>query len=202
MLFGNLLALLQNNVKRILAYSSIAHIGYLLTALLAGGKWAVVAITLYLLTYFITTLGAFGVITVLSGKQRDIEMLDDYRGLAFRHPYLAGIFTGFLFSLAGIPLTAGFIGKFYIFSANVDARLWLLLIVLIISSVIGLFYYLRIIVALYKPADEQQVIQGAAPSMSFAGGIVLGLLTVFLLWAGVYPSPFINLVKVMVSGLN
>jgi NADH-quinone oxidoreductase subunit N len=202
MLFGNLLALLQNNVKRILAYSSIAHIGYLLTALLAGGALAIVAVSLYLLTYFITTLGAFGVITVLSGKQTDIEMLDDYRGLSSRHPYLAGIFTGFLFSLAGIPLTAGFIGKFYIFSANVNAQLWLLLIVLIISSVIGLFYYLRIIVALYKPADETQTMSASVPSLSFAGGLILILLTAALLIIGIYPSPVIGLVKIMTSGLG
>jgi NADH-quinone oxidoreductase subunit N len=202
MLFGNLLALLQNNVKRILAYSSIAHIGYLLTALLAGGSLAIVAVSLYLLTYFITTLGAFGVITVLSGKQRDIEMLDDYRGLAYQHPCLAGIFTGFLFSLAGIPLTAGFIGKFYIFSANVNSQLWLLLIVLIISSVIGLFYYLRIIVAVYKPADETQTAPALAPSLSFAGGLVLVLLTFALLFIGIYPAPVIGLVKIIAGGLG
>jgi NADH-quinone oxidoreductase subunit N len=205
MFFGNLLALLQQNVKRILAYSSIAHIGYLLTALLAGGKWAAVAVTLYLLTYFVTTLGAFGVITILSGKDRDFDMLDDYRGLVFRHPVLASVFTGFLLSLAGIPLTAGFIGKFYIFSANVDARLWLLLIVLVINSVIGLFYYLRIIVTLYSPTEQLQTVSGTrfgpAPSISFAGGFVMALLVLFLLWIGVYPSPFIDLVKDMVSVL-
>ena len=205
MFFGNLLALLQNNVKRILAYSSIAHIGYLLTALLAGGKWAAVAVTLYLLTYFITTLGAFGVITILSSKDRDFDMLDDYRGLVFRHPVLASVFTGFLLSLAGIPLTAGFIGKFYIFSANVDARLWLLLIVLVINSVIGLFYYLRIIIKLYSPAEESQAVSrsqfGSAPSFSFAGGFVMAMLLLFLLWIGIYPSPFIDIVRDMVSGL-
>jgi NADH-quinone oxidoreductase subunit N len=204
MFFGNLLALLQQNVKRILAYSSIAHIGYLLTALLAGGKWAAVAVTLYLLTYFITTLGTFGVITVLSSKQKDIGALDEYRGLAFQHPLLAGVFTGFLLSLAGIPLTAGFIGKFYIFSANADARLWFLLIVLVINSVIGLFYYLRIIVTLYRPAEQPQAISQSqflpAPSLSFAGGFVLALLTLFLLWVGIYPAPFIELVRVMTAG--
>jgi NADH-quinone oxidoreductase subunit N len=205
MFFGNLLALLQNNVKRVLAYSSIAHMGYLLTALLAGGKWAAVAVTLYLLTYFITTLGAFGVITILSGKDRDFDMLNDYRGLVFQHPVLTSAFTGFLLSLAGIPLTAGFIGKFYIFSANADARLWLLLIVLVINSVIGLFYYLRIIVKLYTPTEQLQAISGPqfgpAPSISFAGGFVMALLLLFLLWIGVYPSPFIDIVRDMVGGL-
>ena len=205
MFFGNLLALLQQNVKRILAYSSIAHIGYLLTALLAGGKWAVVAVTLYLLTYFVTTLGAFGVITILSGKERDFDILDDYRGLAFRYPVLTGVFTGFLLSLAGIPLTAGFIGKFYIFTANTDAKLWLLLIMLVINSVIGLFYYLRIVVKLYSLAQESKAaIQpqfGAAPSLSFVGGFVMALLLLTLVWIGVYPSPFIDMVKSMVGNL-
>jgi NADH-quinone oxidoreductase subunit N len=205
MFFGNLLALMQQNVKRILAYSSIAHMGYLLTALLAGGKWAAVAVTLYLLTYFITTLGAFGVVTILSSKERDFDMLEDYRGLAFRHPVLAGVFTGFLFSLAGIPLTAGFIGKFYIFSANVNANMWFLLAVLVINSVIGLFYYLRIIVTQYKPLEGPQAISqmplGFAPSLSLSGGFIMALLFFFLLWAGVYPSPFIVVVKAMVSVL-
>ncbi|MGA2070170.1 MAG: NADH-quinone oxidoreductase subunit N [Sedimentisphaerales bacterium] len=205
MFFGNLLALLQNNVKRILAYSSIAHMGYLLTALLAGGKWAAVAVTLYLLTYFVTTLGAFGVITILSSKEKDFDMLDNYRGLVFQHPVLVAVFTGFLLSLAGIPLTAGFIGKFYIFSANVDASMWLLLAALVINSVIGLFYYLRIIVTLYKPTEEPQAALVSqfrpAPSFSFAGGLVLAMLMLFLLWIGVYPSPFIDLVRDMVSGL-
>jgi len=199
MFFGNFLALLQNNVKRILAYSSIAHMGYLLTALLAGGTLAAVAVTLYILTYFVTTLGAFGVITVLSKKDNDFEMLDDYRGLAGRHSVLSGIFTGFLLSLAGIPLTAGFIGKFYIFSANVDGKLWLLLTVLIISSVLGLFYYLRIIVAVYT--KKELATRERAPSWSLAGGFALGFLTVFLLWIGIYPSPFIDFVRIMVSGL-
>jgi NADH-quinone oxidoreductase subunit N len=204
MFFGNLLALLQNNVKRILAYSSIAHMGYLLTALLAGGKFAAVAITLYLLTYFITTLGAFGVITVLSNKDKDFEMLVDYQGLASRHPYLSGIFTGMLLSLAGIPLTAGFIGKFYIFSANVNAGMWLLLAALVINSVIGLFYYLRIIVAMYWRVEEKELPQAQlcfAPSGSLAGGFVLAFLSISLLVIGIYPSPFIKIIGTIVSSL-
>jgi NADH-quinone oxidoreductase subunit N len=201
MFFGNLLALLQNNVKRILAYSSIAHMGYLLSALLAGGRWAAVAVTLYLLTYFITTLGAFGVITVLSSKEKDVDMLGDFHGLAFRHPALAAFFTAFLLSLAGIPLTAGFIGKFFIFSANTSANMWLLLSSLIINSVIGLFYYLRIIVTVYKPLEEPQTSPVPAPSLSFVGGLVLAILTLALFGIGVYPAPFIGFIKIMVSGL-
>ena len=114
-LVGNLLALLQNNVKRILAYSSIAHLGYLLVALLAGGALQVEAVTYYLVAYVVMTLGAFGIITVLSASSAaaEVEELDDYRGLIWLRPWLGGIFAVMLLSLAGIPLTMGFIGKFY-----------------------------------------------------------------------------------------
>ena len=113
MVAGNLLALLQDNVKRMLAYSSIAHLGYLLVAFLAAGQSGSEAITFYLVAYFVTTLGAFGVVTVLSTSAGDAERLEDYRGLFWRRPALAAVFTAMLFSLAGIPLTAGFVGKFY-----------------------------------------------------------------------------------------
>ena len=114
MVVGNLLALLQHNVKRLLAYSSIAHLGYLLVAFLASSVLATTAVTFYLVAYFVTTLGAFGVVTVLSTGEREAESLDDYRGLVVRRPWLAALFTAMLLSLAGIPLTAGFVGKFYL----------------------------------------------------------------------------------------
>jgi NADH-quinone oxidoreductase subunit N len=106
MFTGNLLALFQSNVKRILAYSSISHLGYILVTLLASGAIAATAAAFYLSAYFITTLGAFGVVTILSEKDRDADSMDDYRGLAWRRPWLAGVFTAMLLSL-GIPLTAG-----------------------------------------------------------------------------------------------
>ncbi len=206
MFVGNLLALLQDNVKRMLAYSSIAHIGYLLVALLASGKLAPVAVTFYLVAYFITTLGAFGIITVLSGKEDERDQLADYRGLVFRHPWLAGVFTAMLLSLAGIPLTAGFIGKFYVISAGVGSSLWLLVIALIINSAIGLFYYLRVIVAMYSKSLEEgppQQVPGHAPAASFslAAGLSLTTLTVLLIWIGVYPSPLISFIQTMVANL-
>src|SRR5215212_7383683 len=145
MLVGNLLALLQNNVKRILAYSSIAHLGYLLVAFLAAGPMAVEAVSFYLLAYFVTNLGAFAVVTLCSlhNSETDTDDLEEYRGLFWRRPWLAGAFTAMLLSLAGIPLTAGFVAKFYAFAAGVDAALWLLVVVLMITSMIGLYYYLR-----------------------------------------------------------
>jgi len=198
MFAGNLLALLQQNVKRILAYSSISHIGYLLVTLLASGATAVTAAAFYLTAYFVTTLGAFGVITILSNKDRDADNIDDYKGLAVRRPWLAAAFTAMLLSLAGIPLTAGFIGKFYIVAAGVHSALWIPIIVLIVNSVIGLFYYLRIIVAIYARPIEQ-----AAPEStgSLSGHVVLAALTLMLIGLGVYPGPVIQLIQKTIQSL-
>jgi NADH-quinone oxidoreductase subunit N len=198
MFTGNLLALLQTNVKRILAYSSISHLGYLLVTLLAGGATAVTAAAFYLAAYFITTLGAFGVVTVLSKRDRDADRMEDYQGLATRQPWLAGILTAMLFSLAGIPLTAGFVGKFYVVAAGVDSSLWLLVVALVVNSVIGLFYYLRIIIAMYA-SPVQQAEPEQIPSV--LGHTVLACLTVLLVWLGVYPGTIIDLIKKTIQSL-
>lgn len=200
-LAGNLLALLQNNVKRILAYSSIAHMGYLLVAFVAlsqiGSQFAVETVSFYLAAYIITTLGAFGMVTVLSSTETEADGLEDYRGLFWRRPWLAGCFTAMLLSLAGIPLTVGFIGKFYIFVAGVDGGLWLLLLVLIIGSGIGLYYYLRIVFQMVKePAPQGEQAGGA---ISWLGGVVLSVLTVLLLWFGVFPGVLMELIQGMAA---
>lgn len=195
MFAGNLLALLQTNVKRILAYSSISHLGYLLVTILASGPMAKSAAGFYLLAYFITTLGAFGVVAMLSSQDRDADELNDYRGLVWTNPVLAGVFTAMLFSLAGIPLTAGFVGKFYVVAAGVDSALWMLLIALAINSVIGLFYYLRIIITLFERPAQEDVAQLVT---SRSGGFVLAVLTILLVWLGVYPGPMIDLITTMV----
>ncbi len=148
MLAGNLLALMQNNVKRILAYSSIAHMGYVLVALVVGGAMGASAVIFYLIAYFVMTLGAFAVVTVLSPQDRDADQIEDYRGLFWRRPVLALVFTAMLLSLAGIPMTAGFLGKFYIIAAGAAVGSWALILILVVSSTIGLFYYLRVVVAL------------------------------------------------------
>lgn len=208
MFFGNFLSLLQNNVKRILAYSSIAHIGYLLVAFLASGPNAIEAVSFYLLAYFITTLGAFGVITVLSGNDKDLDRLEDYRGLVNNHTLLAGVFTAMMLSLAGIPLTAGFIGKFYILSAGAGAGLWMLVIILVINSVIGLFYYLRVIITMFSRQEEfEHFISTDAeskvftPALSLLSGACLAILTILLVWIGVYPSPFINFINAIAAAI-
>lgn len=200
MFFGNILALLQDNVKRILAYSSIAHLGYLLVAFLAGRTYAFTAVAFYLIAYFVTTLGAFGIITVLSGKERDADNLEDYKGMAWRRPFLTAVFTAMLLSLAGIPLTAGFIAKFYIMGAGVGSKLWTLVVILAVTSGIGLFYYLRVIVTLYTRPSEKEI-PAAAERVPLAGGIVLATLAAMLLWLGCYPSTFIDIIQ-MIIGSN
>ena len=157
MVVGNLLALLQQNVKRILAYSSIAHLGYLLIALLVVSSAANPALgtetaLVYLAAYFAMTLGAFAVVTAASSVEagRDADSIADFEGLFWRRPVLAASFAVMLLSLAGIPMTLGFIAKFYLFAAGVEGTLWVLLWALIVGSGIGLFYYLRIIFAMTR----------------------------------------------------
>ena len=193
MIAGNLLALFQDNVKRLLAYSSIAHMGYLLVAFLAGGPLRVTAALFYLMAYFISSLGAFGVVTLLSNGRRDADRLDDYRGLFARRPWLAGAFTAMLLSLAGIPLTAGFIGKFYVLAAGVGSFLWVPVGTLVITSVIGLVYYLRVLMAMYTPPPAAGL---AVPAMP-AGALALVILTALLLGLGIYPGPVLETISVL-----
>jgi NADH-quinone oxidoreductase subunit N len=193
MLAGNLLALLQNNVKRILAYSSIAHLGYLLVAFQTGGARGVTAVTFYLVAYFVTTIGAFGVVTALSGGAGEAEEMSDYEGLSQRRPWISGVFTAMLLSLAGMPFTAGFIGKFYVVAAGVGALLWIQVIVLAISSAIGLFYYLRVINAMYSVPSEK--VRQLPASLQVVAGITLAAIVLLLVFLGVYPSPLIDLIQ-------
>jgi len=200
MIFGNVLALQQSNVKRLLAYSSIAHMGYLLVAFVAGGTLGTVAASFYLLVYFVTTLACFAVVTLLSGGERDADALEDYRGLFWRRPALAATFTVALLSLAGIPLTAGFIGKFYLVATGASVGLWALVMVLVVSSVVGLFYYLRVVVALYAREPAPTVAPGAA-RLAPGGLAVLAVLALLLLWLGIYPAAALGLVRSAVASM-
>jgi NADH-quinone oxidoreductase subunit N len=198
MVVGNLLALRQQHIKRVLAYSAIAHLGYLLIPLITLGQTdaalAVEATLVYLGAYFIMTLAAFAVVTVLSGPAPgdDADSLECYQGLLWRRPAIAAVLAGALLSLAGIPLTVGFIAKFYVFAAGVSATAWLLLAALVAGSGIGLYYYLRIVFVMTRTGE------GAAaelPRASASGGLTLGVLGALLLLLGVYPAPFINAVR-------
>ncbi len=202
MFAGNLLALAQNNVKRLLAYSSIAHMGYLLVAFLAGGSMGATAATFYLAAYFVASLITFGVVTVLSGREREADELEDYRGLFWRRPWLATIFLTALLSLGGIPLTAGFMGKFYVLMAGVGSALWLLAILLVVNTMISFYYYLRVAFMMFRDAPEREAASVAAPSLSFMSAAVLSALTLLLVWIGVYPGPLIHTIQTMVAGVT
>ena len=205
MVVGNLLALLQENVKRILAYSSIAHLGYLLVGVLAGGAHAVEAVTFYLVAYFASTLGAFGLIGFLSTSERETDTLEDFRGLYSRRPWVAAGFTTMLLSLTGIPFTAGFLGKFFVIAAGVNSDLWFLVLMLALNSAIGLFYYLRIIIVMYSAqpvADDG----GASPTLmersaSAPAGATLAALCLAVVGLGIYPKPVIALIQTAISAL-
>src|SRR5580658_6272304 len=188
---GNLLALEQSNVKRILAYSSIAHFGYILVALLAGGPMATEAVNFYLVAYTATILAAFGVVTVLSTADRDADDIEDYRGLFWPRPATASVLTVALLSLAGIPATAGFVSKFYVLAAGAAASAWPLMLILAITSVAGLFYYLRVVVALYSAPPVPSFMR----TISKGGVFVVVALSILLIWGGVYPTPLLNLVR-------
>jgi NADH-quinone oxidoreductase subunit N len=203
MLTGNLLALTQTNVKRILAYSSISHMGYLLVALLAGGALGAPAATYYFAAYTATTLGAFGAMTVLSGSRREAASIDDYRGLLWKRPLVAGAFTTMLLSLAGIPLTAGFLGKFYVIAAGASQSRWVLLFTLVVSSTIGLFYYLRIIVAMYDQTrtPDLEVDSGTLP-LPFPATLALAALTGLVFLLGVHPAPLWDVIVAVTRNLG
>jgi len=195
MLIGNLLALMQNNVKRILAYSSIAHLGYLLVAFIAGKGMGIQAATFYITIYMITVIGAFGIITVISPADREGGEITDYKGLFWRKPFLAALFTIFLLSLAGIPLTAGFMGKYFLLTAGLGKTEWLLAFVLVISSVIGLFYYLRVIVMMMKANETTVSISSPFWTSSFGAILMLTILSVLVIGFGICPSWLIETIK-------
>lgn len=202
MLAGNWLALLQTNLKRLLGYSSIAHAGYALIAFQASGPLALEAAAYYLLVYFISILVAFGAIAVLATEHGEYEAIADYDGLAWHHPGVCIALTLSLLSLAGIPLTAGFIGKFFLFAAAAKSQLWILIGALVVGSAIGIYYYLRVIVAFYQRAEGPVIMPGATPStippsqrVGLAGYLALIVLSVAVLALGMFPAPFIKIIS-------
>ncbi len=200
MFVGNFLALQQQNVKRLLAYSSISHLGYILVAFIAGGPLGVEAVSFYLVAYFITTVGSFGILTYLSDKDRDAELLDDFKGLFWRRPWTATSFSAMLLSLAGIPLTAGFVGKFYIVAAGIQGSTWLLVFMLIVNSAIGLFYYIRIIAIMCEKQNTVETSTAALrPSIYLISGFSVAALTIALLWVGVFPEGLMALIRSLLN---
>ena len=182
---GNLLALRQKNLKRMLAYSSIAHMGYLLVAVQAGGAAALTAVAFYLVVYIASMLCAFGVLMAMGTPLDEPQDIRNIRNLWASAPWLAGAMIIAMLSLAGLPITGGFFGKFYIVLAGAQAKLWWLLIVLVANSVVGLYYYLRVIAAVLAPSQPNPSLHRAPHAIS---AVVLALLTLLLVWLGAVPG--------------
>lgn len=193
MFIGNWLALRQQNLKRLLAYSSISHLGYLMVAFLSFSPAGMNAAAFYLAVYFVSMLAAFGMVTYLSGLKGEPVMVEDYRGLFWTKPWLAAFFSVVMLSLAGIPLTAGFMGKFYILASGMNSGMIFLMIVLVVSSTIGLFYYLRVIAVMLSKSPS--ALAESIGDHSFILKIVLVILFILLIWFGVYPSTWMNMMN-------
>jgi NADH-quinone oxidoreductase subunit N len=194
---GNLLALRQNNLKRLLGYSSIAHFGFLLAAIVAGNEFTYEAVMVYLLTYMAATLGAFGVATLLSSPYRgdDAQSLADLRGLFWERPVLAAVMTVSMLSLGGVPLTAGFIAKFYVIASSVRADLWWLIGFMVVGSAVGIYYYLRVLISLFLAAPARRRLDAERDWGEHAGGIMTLALALFTLGVGVYPQPLLDMLR-------
>ena len=190
MIAGTLTALRQDNVKRMLAYSSVVHMGYVLLALLAGGADGRAAVVFYLVAYSVVSIGAFGVVASFAGAANEPQEYPDWRGLGYRHPFRAGALAVFLFSLAGIPPTAGFIGKFGIFYAAIRADFVGLALVGILASLVSLYYYLRLVVVLFMSDETAPDLH---PGSHHEHAALLVCLSVTLL-LGVYPGPLLDLI--------
>ena len=195
---GNVIAIAQSNLKRMLAYSSIAHVGYMLVGLVAGGAAGAGAVLFYLLAYTFTTAGAFGAILLVERSDGEAVEVGDYAGLARRNPVLAATLGLFLLSLVGIPPLAGFVGKFYLFGSAVRAGYLWLTVLGVLNSAIAAYYYLRVIVYMYMHEPEGVEVR-LVPS--FAGGIALAIAVVGIVLLGVMPAPFAELAQVAVAPL-
>ncbi len=194
MFIGNIMALVQDNVKRILAYSSIAHLGYALVGLVVLGELGAGAVMLYMVAYSFTIIGAFGIVSYLSDTDDEKSDLEDYRGLFWRRPLAATILSVMLLSLAGIPVTSGFIGKFFLIAAGVDGLKWVLILSVVLTSAIAVYYYLRIVVFMIKEQGEGYV-EPSGIKVSWFGKFILLALTAVTIYLGIYPGPVYGLIQ-------
>lgn len=192
MFIGNWLGLRQKNIKRLLAYSSISHLGYLMVGFLAFSLPGIRASSFYLLIYFASILAAFGMITYLSTRRGEPIMVEDYRGLFWTRPWLAAFFTLVMLSLAGIPFTAGFMGKFYVLASGMSTGRLFLLIALVVSSTIGLFYYLRVVAIMLAQPGAQSHVEHIG-KQSWVLKVLMIALFILILWMGVYPNTFFEM---------
>ncbi len=193
MTIGNVVALVQKNVKRMLAYSSIAHAGYALVGFVAAGatgdaaqqRDAIAAVVFYLLAYAVMNLGAFAVVTLIARDGDRRTEIEDYYGIGFRAPALAFTLSLFLLSLLGVPLTAGFMGKVIVFREALNQGFYLLVIVGVLNTVISVYYYLGLVVAMFF---RERTSEWSAPRVPASVGLALVLTVVGVLYLGIFPG--------------
>jgi len=195
---GNIIAIAQSNIKRMLAYSSIAHAGYVLVALVAGKEAGVSSALFYLLAYTFMNIGAFTVVIALGRKDTENTNLDDYSGLGTRHSWLAVFMMLFMISLAGFPPTAGFMAKFYVFSAAVQSGFIGLVIIAVLNSLVSVYYYLRVVVIMFMrpPVPEAKPI-----SLPFGSVLVLLISAWGVLQMGIFPQSLLALAMLSVFSI-
>jgi len=193
MIYGNVVALTQDNVKRMLAYSSIAHAGYALMGLVAASSAGLWSVLMYMLVYGFMNLGAFGVVILLESKGYAGETIDDYSGLAARHPGAAALMLWFMLALAGIPPTAGFMGKLYIFAAAMEGGYVWLTVIAVIMSAVSLYYYFRIVVQMFM--EDGTDAEPAALIHDRWTEVMIAVCAVITLLVGIFPGPVVNWAK-------
>jgi NADH-quinone oxidoreductase subunit N len=196
MAVGNIVALAQTNIKRMLAYSSIAHAGYALLGIIAANGEGLSSMMTYLMIYAFMNIGAFAVIIMLRSEGFKGENISDYEGLSKTHPLLAALMLIFMFSLTGIPPTAGFIGKFFVFMSAINAGYTWLVVVAVVFSAISAFFYLRIVMFMYMREPKEVVSLSSAIPLSIALGVSL----VAVLVIGVFPSFLVGLARAAIAG--
>jgi NADH-quinone oxidoreductase subunit N len=195
MVIGTVVGVVQTNIKRMLAYSSIAHAGYLLLGIIAANSTGKAAVLFYLLTYAVANLGALGIVALLGSAQNQHDQLRDFAGLYKTRPGLAALMSIFLLSLGGFPPLAGFIGKWYIFAAAVQEGYYTLAIIGVLTSVISVFFYLRIVVMMYM-TEGTEIVRPSVPATAVTG-LVLATIAVFYL--GVLPTRVLDLAMSSIS---
>jgi NADH-quinone oxidoreductase subunit N len=198
MTVGNIIAISQNNIKRMLAYSSIAHAGYILVAFVAGNKSGTSGILFYLMAYAFMNLGAFTCVILLGKKGEENLLITDYAGVGFKYPLLAASMTIFLLSMAGIPPLGGFMAKLYIFSAAVEAKFYWLAILGVLNSAISVYYYLRVTVLMYFRESEREI-TGLQFSPAPVIALILALIGTF--YMGLFPANVLSFAQKSIAGL-
>ena len=198
MTVGNIVAISQTNIKRMLAYSSIAHAGYILVAFVSGNELGTSGILFYLMAYAFMNLGAFTVVILLGKKGEENTLISDYSGIGFKYPLLAASMTIFLLSMAGIPPLSGFMAKFYVFSAAVKSKFYWLAILGVLNSAVSVYYYLRVTVVMYFKESEREI---TGLQFSPASVIALILAVIGTLYMGIFPANVLSFAQRSIAGL-